>query len=119
MYKYLLEHEKRMLLLLDSNEVQDWEAVKAYHEIQIGFMQHERLIHLIVTIAIAFIMLGCYTISAINPCIALAALDLIITILELFYIIHYYRLENGVQRWYRIHCRICERSGLLEFLKKK
>ncbi|MDP4093505.1 MAG: hypothetical protein Q8920_09105 [Bacillota bacterium] len=116
MYKYLLAHEKRMLELLDSNEEQNWEAINAYHQTQIKFLQHERYIHLIVTLAITFIMLGCYIISSIKPCIALAALDLIFTILELFYIIHYYRLENGVQRWYRIYNRICERSGVLEFL---
>lgn len=110
MYKYLRAHEKSMLDLLDSSEEQDWEAIKAYHLAQVGFLQHERLIHLIVTLAFAFMMLGSFIISIRFPTIAMNVLALILTVLELFYIIHYYRLENGVQRWYKIYNRICERG---------
>jgi hypothetical protein len=109
MYKYLRTHEKRMLDLLDSSQEQDWETIKAYHLAQIGFMQHERLIHLIVTFAFAFLTLGFYIISIKFPTVAIAVLALILTALESFYIFHYYRLENGVQRWYEIYNRICER----------
>lgn len=111
MYKYLQAHEKRMLELLASVDDQDWESIRSYHLIQTGFMQHERLVHLIVTLAFAFVMLGAYTISAVYPGAGTIALDVILTVLEIFYLVHYYRLENGVQRWYVIYNRICEKSG--------
>lgn len=112
MYKYLQAHEKRMLELLASADEQDWESIRAYHLIQIGFIQHERLVHLIVTLAVAFIMLGAFVVSAFYPGVASISLDIILTILEIFYLVHYYRLENGVQRWYGIYNRICEKSKI-------
>lgn len=114
MYKYLLAHEKRMLDLLNSSQEQDWKTIKAYHLAQIRFMQHERLIHLIVTFAFAFIMLVSYIVSVNYPHVVMFFLDFALTVLDVFYIIHYYRLENGVQRWYEIYNRICERCGVLD-----
>lgn len=111
MYKYLQMHERRMLELLDSDIGQDWESIRSYHMAQIGFMQHERLVHLIVMLAVTLFMLGAYTLSAIYPGPLTLALDILLTLLELFYLIHYYRLENGVQRWYGIYNRICEKAG--------
>lgn len=109
MYNYLLSHEKQMNALLHSGQEQNWENIKTYHLIQIGFMQHERLIHLLVTLAVTFITLGAYIVSALYPCTALFLLDSILSVLEIFYMIHYFRLENGVQRWYVIYNQLCEK----------
>lgn len=109
MYKYLLSHERWITNLLISDEEQDWCSVRDYHMAQIGFMQHERLIHLIVTLAFAFILLASVVVTAIYPVWQLLLIDAILTVVETFYIIHYYKLENGVQRWYRIYEQICSR----------
>ncbi len=109
MYKYLQAHEKHVLELLASTDEQDWEVIREHHLIQIGFMQHERLVHLIVTLAVACIMLGSYVLSAIHPDVVTIILDVILTVLEVFYLSHYYRVENGVQRWYGIYNKICEK----------
>lgn len=109
MYRYLLEHEKWVTGLLASDEEQDWNAIKGYHMAQIGFLQHERLIHLIITLAFALFMLSSVVITAIYPVWPMHLLVVLLTVLEVFYIIHYYRLENGVQRWYRIYEQICKK----------
>jgi hypothetical protein len=109
MYKYLLEHERWIMGLLKSEEDRDWRTVRDYHMAQIGFMQHERLIHLVVTLAFAFILLASIVVTMIYPVWQLLLIDIILTITETIYIIHYYRLENGVQRWYRIYQQICSR----------
>jgi hypothetical protein len=112
MYKYLLEHEKYIEGIINSNEPKDWAVIKEYHKSQIEFMQHERLVHLLVTLAFAFVLIASYIITVIYPIIELMLLDLIVTVLEVFYIIHYYRLENGVQRWYKLYNKICDKQRI-------
>lgn len=69
--------------------------------VQIGFFQHERLVHLIVTITFAIltmlVMLGCFLTD--TP--AMLVLTLLCLVLLVPYVRHYYILENGVQRLYR------------------
>jgi hypothetical protein len=110
MYKYLLEHEKYIVDIINSNEPKDWASIREYHKSQIEFMQHERLVHLLVTLAFAFVLIASYIITVIYPITAMMLLDLIVTVLEVFYIIHYYRLENGVQRWYKLYNIICDKQ---------
>lgn len=71
-----------------------------YHLIQIEQFQHERLIHLIVTalvgiLAILFLLFGLLT-ENIGLLIAFIAL----LCLFIPYILHYYLLENNVQKMY-------------------
>ena len=113
MYKYLLKHENYIKNILNSNEGQDWSSIKEYHKNQIEFMQHERLVHLIVTIAFAFVMLASYAVTLLSSIEILILADLILTVLEVSYIIHYYRLENGVQRWYKLYNEIYKKAQLI------
>lgn len=76
--------------------------------IQISFFQHERLIHLIVTVAFAF-----FTIISIVACLfttsmPLLILTLLFVVLLIPYIRHYYILENGVQKLYTLYDEICQ-----------
>lgn len=68
--------------------------------VQIQFFQHERLIHLIVTVCFALLLmlalLGCY----LTPDFGLFALAALFFGLLVPYIKHYYLLENGVQKLY-------------------
>jgi hypothetical protein len=109
MYKYLLEHEHWIMGLLKSEEDRDWCAVRDHHMAQIRFMQHERLVHLFITLFFAFILLASIAVTVIYPVWQLLLIDTILAVTETIYIIHYYRLENGVQRWYRIYQQISGR----------
>lgn len=68
--------------------------------VQIQFFQHERLIHLIVTVCFALLLMlaliGCY----LTPDFGLFALAALFFGLLVPYIKHYYLLENGVQKLY-------------------
>jgi len=111
MYKYLVSHEKYICgLLQDHSEDCDWSYVKQYHEKQIKFMQHERLVHLLVTLFFALFLMISIGITWLNPHIAFLLLDLLLMILLVPYIIHYFRLENCVQRWYKLSNQIDEKS---------
>lgn len=67
----------------------------------IEFFQHERLIHLIVTMTFALltvISLGlAFFVSYTIP------LFVLFLVLEVPYVFHYYRLENGVQKLQRLY----------------
>ena len=81
-----------------------------YHEAMLAQFQHERLIHLIVTMFFALFMVLFFILffilgisleqsawSNVILC-GVGAIDGILLIVTLFYVRHYYQLENGVQR---------------------
>ncbi len=78
----------------------DWDDIIAKHLIQIQFFQHERLIHLIVTITFALMQVLTLMIVLYDFTIATCLLFLLVFVLLVPYIAHYYRLENGVQYMY-------------------
>jgi cell division protein FtsW (lipid II flippase) len=85
--------------------------LKREHDQQILWMQHERLVHLIVMLAVclfALLSLGFAVVYPALPCFSLAALLLVLAVA---YLIHYYRLENGVQRWYSLSNEIRSASS--------
>lgn len=71
---------------------------------QIQFFQHERLIHLIVTVAVVlvyFIVTGLLMITtSLGSLAILTLLFTLLAILLFFYINHYFFLERSVQRMY-------------------
>lgn len=71
--------------------------------IQIGFFQHERLVHLIVTITFALLTMLAILGTIIEPQLALFVLILLLVVLLVPYIRHYYILENGVQKLYKYY----------------
>ena len=81
----------------------DLPAIIAHHEQILRWMEHERLIHLIVMVLTAlFLMFSIFLALFLDiglPGKVLVALAIILTAA---YVIHYARLENTVQRWHRI-----------------
>lgn len=102
--KYLKEIEKSMMKALSGDGGNNLEHFKT----QIGFIQHERIVHLLVTIAFAlFFLLTTLHILSSNA-LELIPLDILFLILLTAYIIHYYKIENGVQRLYRLYDKMSE-----------
>lgn len=76
--------------------------------VQIQFFQHERLIHLIVTVTFALLtVLSIFTFLALAQ-IGLLVLSALLIILLVPYIRHYYILENGVQKLYTYYDKLVE-----------
>ena len=70
------------------------------HLVQVGFFQHERLIHLIVTVTFALLEMLAIVLSVISDSLFTLLLPVVILILLVPYISHYYILENEVQKMY-------------------
>ncbi len=74
-------------------------------ETKIAYFQHERLIHLMVTLAFAAFLLFeifCLFILPVDFLIAGVLLVLIFFGLTVGYVMHYYFLENSVQKMYHM-----------------
>ena len=109
MKKRILGYRTRIDGILEKNAPDtNWEELLSEHLVQIGFFQHERLVHLIVTVTFAILtMLSLVAALMIcNP--ALYALTLLFLVLLIPYIMHYYTLENEVQKMYVQYDRILE-----------
>lgn len=76
--------------------------------VQIQFFQHERLIHLIVTVLFALLTVASiFTTLFVNEYVLLLPiLDLLFLVLLIPYIYHYYILENGVQKLYTYYDKL-------------
>lgn len=107
MEERILAYRRWMDALLKEEGKREWDKVRTEHLTQLSFFQHERLVHLIVTITFAilellsvcsFVMAGALA-SPSAP--ALGILSIVILILLIPYIRHYYILENEVQKMYK------------------
>lgn len=86
----------------------DWDKAIQNHLTQIQFFQHERLIHLIVTVLFALMTTSVVVglVSSSNIWLAILLIPLLILLFP--YINHYYLLENGVQKMYEQYDRMLE-----------
>nr|MBP3598954.1 hypothetical protein [Eubacterium sp.] len=84
-------------------KVTDKEATLAEMLVQIQFFQHERLIHLIVTVLFAILAVMSILANLLIQEWAVLALCLMFFVLLIPYVRHYYILENGVQKLYEYY----------------
>ena len=97
MKKFLYDYIKEIDELIDNNKIK--KDTIDNHLIKIQFFQHERLIHLLVTLFYALIYLVFMGLGFIHYIFFIIALILLIFLI--CYIIHYFHLENGVQYLYK------------------
>lgn len=79
--------------------------------IQIGFFAHERLVHLIVTVTFAILTIVAVVGFLICEKTGLIGLIVLLLVLLVPYIRHYYILENGVQKLYTFYDELQKLSG--------
>ena len=97
MKKYLYDYIKEIDNLIKNNKIN--KDIIDNHLIKINFFQHERLIHLIVTIFYALLFLMFMALGFIHYIFFI--IDAILLVFIICYIIHYFHLENGVQYLYK------------------
>ncbi len=97
--------------------IEEAQMLFAHHTIKVRDFQHERLIHLLVTFFFAALTLMSGLGAIITLPFALYSggyllnnlawtLCLILVVTEIFYIRHYYKLENGTQALYMLTDRV-------------
>ena len=109
MKERILNYRNRIDNLINVNsEETDWDRVISEHLIQIGFFQHERLIHWLVTMLFALLTFMAVGVYLITGAVYVLALIGILLVLLVPYIMHYYLLENETQKMYAQYDRMLE-----------
>jgi hypothetical protein len=100
-------HDKTMLELISNKPLNtNWENVLAQHRTMIDRIQHERLIHLMVTIFVGLTtFIGALT-AIVTKELVLLLISTPLLCLFIGYLFHYRYLENTTQSWYKIEDRI-------------
>ena len=100
MKRWCREHEKAVLSVLEAGQA-DLPFLEKHLE-KLRWLQHERLVHLIVTVMTVMAELLAVWLTLTKPDLApySAAVVLLLAVLLGFYFYHYFFLENAVQRWY-------------------
>ncbi len=101
MVTYLKTHEKTVKELLETKDLSiDWKCVSKMHERKLQYFQHERLIHLLVMLTTSLGTLISFFFTFYLGIPAFFILTFVLLFLSIAYVIHYFQLENGVQRLY-------------------
>lgn len=105
MKKYLKEYIRYINDLLNK-EINDIDIEK--HLVKISFFQHERLIHLLVTLAYGILTIISFAISTISPLFVF--IGIILALFLIPYVLHYFFLENGIQYLYVQYDQLLEKN---------
>ncbi len=104
MKKRLLDYIAQMESFLAGDfSLETGEAVLSDLLRQIRFFEHERLVHLLVTLFFALLLVIGILFFHAFPSVSVLALSAAFLALLLPYIRHYYILENGTQRLYALY----------------
>jgi hypothetical protein len=115
MDKQLTAYYKEMKQkITDDMSAKERESLRGYHYQRVAEFQHERFIHLLVTLFFGGLLLAAfgglfvilYTAGDLTMFLLLVLLVAILTVLEMAYIQYYYRLENGTQQLYELTERL-------------
>jgi hypothetical protein len=114
MKRWCREHESAVSALLAAGG-ETRQALEDHLE-KIRWLQHERLVHLIVTVMTVMAELLAVWLTLTMPELApfSAAVVLLLAVLLGFYFYHYFFLENAVQRWYKLAERMMESPHVRE-----
>ena len=107
--RYMKNYEQQLLKQLNAPlSPEEARRLQARHQRLIARMQHERLIHLLITLFFALFTLITLGLVILHPSLSVFVLLGLFLILLIPYIFHYYFLENTVQRWYDLSDRIAK-----------
>ena len=120
MKKYVLQTMNSARKFIDEEmktaTVERTNEVLSEFETKIAYFQHERLIHLMVTLAFAaFLLFEIFALFMLPSAFIYAGILLVLIFfgLTIGYIMHYYFLENSVQKMYHM------RDEIRSFLKQE
>ena len=89
---------------------EDYEKIMEEHKLQLTFFMHERLVHLLVTLTFALLAFATFFALVFAFQTGLVVLFIALLVLLVPYIMHYYLLENGVQKMYRQYDEMYKRA---------
>ncbi len=105
MKKRITEYLAYIDALLERDDM-DWERERQKHFVQIAFFAHERQVHLIVMALFALATVISILYLNFSGSLIIVALVFALLVLLIPYVMHYYLLENSVQKMYEQYDRM-------------
>ena len=105
MKKRITEYLAYIDALLERDDM-DWERERQKHLVQIAFFAHERQVHLIVMALFALATVISILYLNFSGSLIIVALAFALLVLLIPYVMHYYLLENSVQKMYEQYDRM-------------
>ena len=105
-------------LLESEDDTVDWEEEMRKHLVQIAFFAHERFIHLVVTVTFAILAVMVFLYTYGNFSVPLLLLFVMLMVLMVPYIKHYFLLENSVQDMYEQYDKMMEKAEKHSFVRE-
>jgi len=102
---YIKEHEERLATGKVTREF------LSQHLIRIGFLQHERLVHLLVMLFTFLCLIVFFLVFLFFQQMVFFGLFFLCLVMSIFYTFHYFKLENTVIKWYFYYNRHAPDSG--------
>lgn len=111
MKKRIISYVNYIDNMLEDETERDWDLEIKRHLDQIAFFSHERLVHLLVFMLVAICTV--LSILAFVICNEIMLLPLIVLLFVLLvpYCMHYYLLENSVQKMYSQYDKMNNKRG--------
>ncbi len=110
MGKYISDYIKYIEKILEEDkEDTDYEKLRADFLLKLSFFQHERFVHLVVTVMVAIVLFISVIYIFMTGLRLMAALSIILLGLVFAYLIYYYFIENAVMGMYKTYDRIMAR----------
>lgn len=108
MRRWCAQHEQAVEAALAQGTVSP--ALLERHREKLGWLQHERLIHLLVVLLTSIAELFTVDLTLLHPEVGIGAAIamLVLAVLLGFYFAHYFFLENTTQHWYRLAGKLAE-----------
>lgn len=106
MREYMKSHIDLIDSYINNKKYKDIKEVLDNHMIKISFFQHERLIHLLVTLFYAILTLVFLSLTIVS--FIFIPIVIIVMVFLILYIYHYFYLENGVQYMYKQYDKLKE-----------
>mgnify|MGYP002775510810 FL=1 len=105
MKKRITEYLAYIDALLERDDM-NWERERQKHLVQIAFFAHERQVHLIVMALFALATVISILYLNFSGSLIIVALVFALLVLLIPYVMHYYLLENSVQKMYEQYDRM-------------
>jgi hypothetical protein len=95
------DHQKLLLKVLADNKPKtDWENLLIIHNEKIAYLQHERLVHLLVMLTVGLATMVLMVVTILTQQMIFLIPTAMFFMLLTAYIIYYQKLETMVQKWY-------------------
>lgn len=107
MKKYVRKHEAFIKEAIVQETV-DADLIK-YHEKRIEWLAHERMVHLMVFLFTLASLITFFVLAYLLGNVWFYCITLLLLVVSVFYMGHYYFLENSIQRWYEYADQMSEK----------